>query len=1337
VPCLQEQEISAELWWRSQALHALAVFLKQHSGQRQDQEEISCFLSSMVRILLNSSLLSNPTNAPSRGIYSQVQASAAVFQIRLLGVLLVSPFWDVETCHALIDICIQGMKTAGMSLLSVQGLQGFLTRVLDVEGWGMSEKFFSNDASERSLLFFSGASGALKDQFPRFQAIFPAQTYAQSLAESLMLAKAHVLARILKFENRDAADLTVQKLTDMVSSVKKDRTGVKRISLMLIAAAPFILETKIGGNYLCLGENSVALVENLASEILLHSSHGFWIQSTVSNLYFALSCLSSLGYSQQLLLGLCSKATGTPSLDQRITFILSIGSISRVIGGIGLTVMLHQVVETLHALARASPIAVFSSIAYSLTMISLSSGPGFSDFVEKTLEITQDIILNENIYSTCGLLPSIGRLGNAMVACLGPDYVLGSKSYNMCKSIVSEMRVLDINCIRFKEDILSGALQSVLYIQMLVLFAPRSSKTGNHILFLIETLPSGQPYLRRSAAETLRHLSEKETSTVLEHNIEGSLFAAYDVETDSITADQLSGCINVLIRQNAPVQPSRWITLLGSIATCSGISSGTEVGTSTLGQQTESLQQDDVHNMQDCRIQEQMRTCSFHPRLRTRLLAADYLNCIPKFTIRYCQQRCDAKYEAHSPVDWLTSCVNVLVESGFKMVSGDVDILRSKGTILLLETLDALGDAEDPLLPDQMLMSQFQAQYVSALRASLSKDASPSLRVAGCSLVASFLKKRIIASDNALMEKMIGLLCEPLSLWSSGSPDLTQISYAEWVAASARVALLESHAICATLHEGADSYQDNDYLEIVARAQGPFYTILVECWTGLLEDTLVLVEHNEELSEKYTLRLFGRLGSSKSPTLAEVKRNVQKPVERSWPSILAAVTFVLSKDRTVSHGELGKSRYMTLLNISIGFSSVCNGLDEAQKILSALERLTRPRHTSSSLFTAVMMQRIEIAARNLMSEYICEPTVCTIGAQIVQNLIECTSKATSVRTRLRWSMDWVGIASTSAGGLEKSLQTTRLAIANLISRSASYEDVCFCVYQAIKCGFMLSKNTTCVKALSLSYSHIVETAKGARASKLSTVSVMDPAVPSIEEISSFAASETCHRIRLKKNMDDEYILHTILVLGGMATYTQGNQILDNCSSETACQEKCLSYLYDMICSERQNLVLQVAERWLVETSVDPWVMSCGEIICPYAARKLYEYSTGGDHQNVRETILASIHIMRYFSAIDGGLGHVCMQSTLPILVRMAGSGQDKKIASSCMECLLGLAKATSSSRVFKNIISNLSEEDRGSLHVVLFPGGQPQSHSGNQTSTKNSKNCLANGMHSLDLTRFN
>ena len=49
----------------------------------------------------------------------------------------------------------------------------------------------------------------------------------------------------------------------------------------------------------------------------------------------------------------------------------------------------------------------------------------------------------EEAYCLPGLLPAVGRLANASVALLGPDYTFGSRPYVTCKAIINDMRALE------------------------------------------------------------------------------------------------------------------------------------------------------------------------------------------------------------------------------------------------------------------------------------------------------------------------------------------------------------------------------------------------------------------------------------------------------------------------------------------------------------------------------------------------------------------------------------------------------------------------------------------------------------------------------------------------------------------------------------------------------------------------------------------------------------------------------------------------------------------------------------------------------------------------------
>ena len=62
------------------------------------------------------------------------------------------------------------------------------------------------------------------------------------------------------------------------------------------------------------------------------------------------------------------------------------------------------------------------------------------------------------------------------------------------------------------EDVVGAELETVLYAQMLALFAPHAVRVARHLPLLLATLTSRQPALRRAAAATLRHFAERHAS---------------------------------------------------------------------------------------------------------------------------------------------------------------------------------------------------------------------------------------------------------------------------------------------------------------------------------------------------------------------------------------------------------------------------------------------------------------------------------------------------------------------------------------------------------------------------------------------------------------------------------------------------------------------------------------------------------------------------------------------------------------------------------------------------------------------------------------------------------
>jgi hypothetical protein len=1414
-----EQALSAELWWRSESLHALGAYCQSFEPCMAEAERnaLSDFLAAAFKAVADNATVLRPTEVVPRGGYTQLQGTAALFQIRLLRMMGAMPLqlWnDEELVSAVSGVCIEGLTGSAWGLPSVAGAQSFLSYILNLEEDMMRRVYSSKDIFERNLLRFSGASGGLERELWSLRAgassgsnarNSASQTYPQqmSLPDGLFLARAQFLAHAIRSGDPERADVMVERLCGLPAIMqKKDKTGIKKVALGIAASCPLILATKSGSKYgsTKLSLESVTRMEGLAEELSGSSSQSLWAQATVSELHAGLSQAINDQQSNQLMSTLCVKSASTASLDQRATCVLAIGVMSRSIGGLGLASLLPQIVQTLIALGRASPSSISPFIADALSAVSTSSGPSFLPFVRETLDLIQEMLLDEEIYSRPGLLPSIGQLGNAMVACLGPDYILGSEAYDICRSIVSELRASDPCGVRLKEDILAGALQSVLYAQMLVLFVPKALTTAQHVKVLVDTLPSRQPYLRRAAADTLRHLAERETEKVLSQRIEGALLVALDGESDRGAAEQLRAAIKVLLMHGAPSKPCSWARLLGDVATGTSFSKVNENsgsvdmdiapdgvgdedcredampteangGMMNGGTQTEVANFNGVH-----RRHTNSSSTAVSPRLRTRIFAADCLIMVPSLAITQDKVHGDAVLAASRPGEWLALSAESLVDIGFKLASGDADGLRSRGVKLLSETLGALGASRDPLDQDELLMVQYQAQYVSALRSSLSKGASPAVNAEGCALVALFLEKGMAASDKQLLERLLTLLCEPLSSWSSGSSDSTQNAYAEWVGAGARAALLESHALCATLGVKPQTLplssegQGIPYDEIVSRAHGPFYTILVECWTGLLEDAVVLLQGDETILGQHTLRLYGRLGAAKAPTLASARKGIEKIIRGAWPTILDASTLIMSRDRTVSHGDSGRSRYLSLFDITACLINVAGVVQMVNPIASdasskrgsatktpskhdskgmlavmrSFSRLTDVRYAKEGWLEHNMVKQAAEIAIGVMQESTSVEAL-ELGAIVIQNVMECTAMKHGpgeLESRLAWALECIHLASNASPAcLETSLRTLRLVLSTLITHAAPVEETSYCLFHTVKCSFDLcgalssppsspslysTSSAYPERTLSLAYAHVVDTARiVAPHPNLAAASSMDPSMPSVEDILTSTASEACRCILCDANSTTrpassvEYLTKVILIVGGMVS--------------APCQAVCIETLDACLhMPELQKPVFRAIESWLDEQPEGQWAHQCGRTIFPNVARELYACSVPATDaaaaqypEHTPDTVTSMVRICSSFCELTE-FSDVYLRRGLPMIVRLASCAASNEVRSACVAAMLALARGPASS-TFKTIIKGMPEKERVKLHEVLATGSQP-AHARSSSAAK--------GLQALDLSRF-
>ncbi|XP_006656123.1 protein SWEETIE isoform X2 [Oryza brachyantha] len=539
-------------------------------------------------------------------------------------------------------------------------------------------------------------------------------------------------------------------------------------------------------------------------------------------------------------------------LNYTASVTLSLGCIHRAAGGMALSTLVTPTVNSLSHLSKSSNSNLQLWSLHALLLTIEAAGLSYVSQVQGTLFLAMEILLlEENGY--VDLRQEIGHLINAIVAVIGPELAPGSTFFSRCKSVIAEIS---------SSSETATLIESVRFAQQLVLFAPQAVPVHTHVQSLIPTLYSRQPSLRHLAASTLRHLIERDPAAMINQNIEENLFSMLDEETDSEIATLVRSTIVRLLYTSCPLRPSRWLAVLRNMVLATSVARSTSEAPSSSGHDpVDSNTENDIYYGEDedtmisSSKQEKTNwsTNKFsqfpqrnkHLRYRTRVFAAECVSHVPVAVgtepahFDLLLARSAVAKGTYLSNDWLVLKLQELVSLSYQISTGQFEGMQPIGVKLLCLIMDKFGMAVDPEFPGHILLEQFQAQLVSAVRTAISNASSPLLLEAGLELATKVMTSSIIGGDKVALNRLFLLICRPLN----DIEDLFYPSFADWVVCKIKVRLLTAHAAvkCYTYQFLRMKENIPDEHQQLAPLLANSSSLLGKYWIGALKDYISII----------------------------------------------------------------------------------------------------------------------------------------------------------------------------------------------------------------------------------------------------------------------------------------------------------------------------------------------------------------------------------------------------------------------------------------------------------------------------------------------------------------
>jgi len=385
------------------------------------------------------------------------------------------------------------------------------------------------------------------------------------------------------------------------------------------------------------------------------------------------------------------------------------------------------------------------------------------------------------------------RLVNTAMAAIGPDLDHDSTAFKRSESLIE---------ILSESEEPAARLESTIFAQHIATFTPHTER-GRALLprlrlMLNATMDSSTT---NAVLSILRHILERDSLNIASQSgLDAELLTVLDRESNPKTRDTIKRCIELYIKDVCRRQPREAMVSLSEVALHT-----TNPVRSTSSAAIAYDDEEDDNADADLAVVDEAENSTLvergAPKLSTRLFAAHLLSQIPLLIGQEVEHR-NLEIARRSADDhWMALHAQHAFDLAYRLSVSPVDALHAPGLDMFSNLMDLWSHDKDPdsvADGDERVLfalEQYQAQLLSAMRASDPEHASLEGLLALLRLVSSALTSCITGEDAAMTRRLANVVTKMALEWREGNSDiLCGKACNETVAMQARYSLVVSIA---------------------------------------------------------------------------------------------------------------------------------------------------------------------------------------------------------------------------------------------------------------------------------------------------------------------------------------------------------------------------------------------------------------------------------------------------------------------------------------------------------------------------------------------------------------